>query len=188
MEADINVIVDVDPEEATLLISLIETLLTDWYIARHNHPRREFLCRLVVGQSDHREQNCAQIARSFSRAHRLRFTAVRRSGESKSRAQSMGTCTWGSWRTRRFQRAREEIQRISLDERTSPLARAHRGNCGTRYHCDLHGKMKIIRASPRPNYLSILLATNFSSLTMSAANFRIPSAVFSVAMALSFTR
>jgi hypothetical protein len=33
-----------------------------------------------------------------------------------------------------------------------------------------------------------LLATNFSSFTMSAANLRMPSAVFSVAIALSFTR
>ena len=40
MEADINVIVDVDPDEATLLISLIETLLADWYIARHNREER----------------------------------------------------------------------------------------------------------------------------------------------------
>jgi hypothetical protein len=40
MEADINVIVDVDPDEATLLINLIETLLADWYIARHNRQER----------------------------------------------------------------------------------------------------------------------------------------------------
>jgi hypothetical protein len=40
MEADINVIVDVDPDEATLLVSLIETLLADWYIARRNRQER----------------------------------------------------------------------------------------------------------------------------------------------------
>jgi hypothetical protein len=34
MEKDINVIVDVDPNEAELLIGLIERLLEDWYIAR----------------------------------------------------------------------------------------------------------------------------------------------------------
>jgi hypothetical protein len=34
MEKDINVIVDVDPNEAELLIGLIERLLDDWYIAR----------------------------------------------------------------------------------------------------------------------------------------------------------
>jgi len=35
-----NVIVDVEPDEATLLISLIEILLADWYIARHNRQDR----------------------------------------------------------------------------------------------------------------------------------------------------
>lgn len=34
MEKDINVIVDVEPNEAQLLIELIEQLITDWYVAR----------------------------------------------------------------------------------------------------------------------------------------------------------
>ncbi|WP_130927950.1 DUF4145 domain-containing protein [Pseudomonas sp. Sample_14] len=34
MEKDINIIVEVDPEEAQLLLELIETLIKDWYIAR----------------------------------------------------------------------------------------------------------------------------------------------------------
>jgi hypothetical protein len=34
MEEDINVIVDVEPKEAQLLVELIEILLKDWYIAR----------------------------------------------------------------------------------------------------------------------------------------------------------
>lgn len=34
MEKDINVIVDVDPEEAGLLSGLVETLLKEWYMAR----------------------------------------------------------------------------------------------------------------------------------------------------------
>lgn len=40
MEADIDVIVDVDPNEAKLLIGLIETLVEDWYIARHEKQER----------------------------------------------------------------------------------------------------------------------------------------------------
>ncbi|MDO8385077.1 MAG: DUF4145 domain-containing protein [Polaromonas sp.] len=36
MEKDINLIVDVDPEEAGMLIDLIESLLEEWYIQRHN--------------------------------------------------------------------------------------------------------------------------------------------------------
>ncbi len=35
MEKDINLIVDVDPDEATLLIGLIEFLLKDWYVGRY---------------------------------------------------------------------------------------------------------------------------------------------------------
>ncbi len=40
MEKDINVIVDVDPEEATLLIGLVETLLKEWYVAREERKAR----------------------------------------------------------------------------------------------------------------------------------------------------
>lgn len=35
MEKDINLVIDVEPQEATLLIGLIELLLGDWYIGRH---------------------------------------------------------------------------------------------------------------------------------------------------------
>lgn len=35
MEKDINLVIDVEPAEAQLLIGLIEILLKDWYIARH---------------------------------------------------------------------------------------------------------------------------------------------------------
>lgn len=40
MEKDINVIVDVDPEEAGLLIGLVETLLKEWYVAREERRAR----------------------------------------------------------------------------------------------------------------------------------------------------
>lgn len=40
MEKDINLIVDVDPEEAQKLIELIELLLDEWYIARHRRQER----------------------------------------------------------------------------------------------------------------------------------------------------
>lgn len=40
MEKDIDVIVDVDPREAELLVQLIESLLDDWYIARHDREER----------------------------------------------------------------------------------------------------------------------------------------------------
>ncbi|HEY3401100.1 MAG TPA: DUF4145 domain-containing protein [Geothrix sp.] len=40
MEKDIDTIVDVDPEEAELLIGLVETLLREWYIAREERKVR----------------------------------------------------------------------------------------------------------------------------------------------------
>jgi hypothetical protein len=40
MEADVNVIVDVDPGEADSLIWLIELLIKDWYVVRHDRQLR----------------------------------------------------------------------------------------------------------------------------------------------------
>ncbi|UAN59896.1 DUF4145 domain-containing protein [Serratia sp. JSRIV004] len=40
MEKDINLIVDVEPDEADLLIRLIETLLNDWYVEREERNKR----------------------------------------------------------------------------------------------------------------------------------------------------
>jgi len=40
MEKDINVIIDVEPEEAQLLIKLIEDLFRDWYINDHERKQR----------------------------------------------------------------------------------------------------------------------------------------------------
>jgi hypothetical protein len=40
MEKDINLIVDVDPQEAELLIGLIETLLKEWYVGREERKAR----------------------------------------------------------------------------------------------------------------------------------------------------
>ena len=40
MEKDINIIVDVDPNEAQTLIELIELLVKDWYIVRHERAER----------------------------------------------------------------------------------------------------------------------------------------------------
>lgn len=40
MEKDVNVIIDVEPEEVSKLIWLIETLIQDWYIAKHDKEKR----------------------------------------------------------------------------------------------------------------------------------------------------
>ena len=40
MEKDINIIIDVEPREAQLLIGLIEQLIDDWYVARESRRKR----------------------------------------------------------------------------------------------------------------------------------------------------
>lgn len=40
MEADINVIIDVDPNEAQILIELVEALFVEWYVARYKRTQR----------------------------------------------------------------------------------------------------------------------------------------------------
>lgn len=40
MEKDVNLIIDVDPDEAGLLIWLIETLFEEWYVARHDRETK----------------------------------------------------------------------------------------------------------------------------------------------------
>ena len=40
MEKSVDTIVDVEPEEAALLIELIETLISDWYISKHRRTER----------------------------------------------------------------------------------------------------------------------------------------------------
>lgn len=46
MEKDVNLIVDVTPEEAQALISMIELLLDKWYVARHDE--QQLLARVVA--------------------------------------------------------------------------------------------------------------------------------------------
>lgn len=40
MEKDINLIIDVNPDEANLLIEMIEMLIEDWYVARHDRQQK----------------------------------------------------------------------------------------------------------------------------------------------------
>jgi hypothetical protein len=52
MEKDVNLIIDVDPEEAGLLIWLIETLFEEWYIARYE---RETKMRALAKLADQKK-------------------------------------------------------------------------------------------------------------------------------------
>jgi len=40
MEQDVNVIIEVEPGEAQLLIGLIEELFEDWYVTRYERQKR----------------------------------------------------------------------------------------------------------------------------------------------------
>lgn len=48
MEKEINLIIDVDPDEAKLLIGLIETLLDEWYVNRFERAEK---MRKIIGTS-----------------------------------------------------------------------------------------------------------------------------------------
>ncbi len=54
MEKDINLIVDVEPGEAKLLIGLIETLINDWYIVKHN---REESMKQIIDLAKNKKNN-----------------------------------------------------------------------------------------------------------------------------------
>ena len=53
MEANINVIVDVDPDEAQVLIELAELLFDEWYVAREQRTQR--LVKLGVIAADKKQ-------------------------------------------------------------------------------------------------------------------------------------
>lgn len=48
MEKDVNVIIDIDKDEAELLIKLLEDLFQDWYINRHEQEERNKKLRQIA--------------------------------------------------------------------------------------------------------------------------------------------
>ncbi len=61
MEKDINLIIEVDPEEANLLIQLIEQLFDEWYVARHEREERmKRIVALAEDKADLRKQGKAK--------------------------------------------------------------------------------------------------------------------------------
>lgn len=48
MEKDVNLIIDVEIDEAKLLIKLIETLITDWYIQRYNREQNALKIKQIA--------------------------------------------------------------------------------------------------------------------------------------------
>ncbi|TZG36863.1 DUF4145 domain-containing protein [Agrobacterium sp. B1(2019)] len=62
MEKDINVIIDVEPEEASILINLLESLFDEWYIARHKREERFAQVTRIAMQKE--EQKRASLSTS----------------------------------------------------------------------------------------------------------------------------
>ncbi|MBA7635851.1 hypothetical protein ES703_43455 [subsurface metagenome] len=61
MEKDINLIVDVEPNEAEILIGLIETLVKDWYIAREERKKQLYkIKRIAQDKEDAKKQKAAE--------------------------------------------------------------------------------------------------------------------------------
>jgi len=58
MEKDIDLILEVEPREAELLIHLIETLINDWYVARE--VKRNRMAAIVSAATEKKEVKAAQ--------------------------------------------------------------------------------------------------------------------------------
>lgn len=58
MEKDINSMIDVEPQEAQLLIGLLEILIRDWYIAKHERQKHlENIIGLAEQKADEKVSN-----------------------------------------------------------------------------------------------------------------------------------
>ena len=57
MEEDVNLIIDIEPEEVDLLIKLIENLLAEWYVARHERQARAKKLENIVKEKTQQKQN-----------------------------------------------------------------------------------------------------------------------------------
>jgi len=56
MEADINVIIDVDADEAQILIELVELLFAEWYVAREARTNRLAKIKLIADDKAKQKQ------------------------------------------------------------------------------------------------------------------------------------
>jgi len=62
MEKDINLIIDVDPDEAQTLIELIETLIADTYIARNTRKKQHVKILAMTGKKDAVKGGVAELS------------------------------------------------------------------------------------------------------------------------------
>lgn len=64
MEKDINLILSVEPDEASLLIGLIETLIQDWYIARHDRQERMASVKAAADKKKQQKEEAKAAAKT----------------------------------------------------------------------------------------------------------------------------
>jgi len=60
MEQDISFIIDVEPDEAQLLIGLVETLVEEWYVARHERQERMEKVKALAVTKDQQRKSAAK--------------------------------------------------------------------------------------------------------------------------------
>jgi hypothetical protein len=61
MEADTNVIVDVDPEEAQIMIDLVELLFEDWYVARNDRTKHLAKIRSIAEEKKQKQEPAPKL-------------------------------------------------------------------------------------------------------------------------------
>jgi hypothetical protein len=87
MEADINVIVDVDPDEAQVLIELAELLFDEWYVNREQRTQRFAQLGLIAADKKQLQQRQKTNAEGGPAASRC--APCRRGRRSPSRRSSV---------------------------------------------------------------------------------------------------
>jgi hypothetical protein len=68
MEKDINLIVEVDEGEAQELIKLIELLIDDWYVARHNRQAQLQSVMKIKAAKDAAKKTLVSVTTAKSKA------------------------------------------------------------------------------------------------------------------------
>ena len=66
MERDVNVIIEVHPREARLLNELIETLIEDWYVARHKRQQRNSDLKAAAATKLTEKREAKQVAKGVA--------------------------------------------------------------------------------------------------------------------------
>jgi len=64
MDKSVDTIVDIEPEEAQLLVELIETLISDWYVVRHKRSLRNSRLQETIEQKRKEKKAAKEASKS----------------------------------------------------------------------------------------------------------------------------